>query len=112
MAIRTIHTFQSEATAIGNGTEYMINFNHEGELIIVLDITGTTTSRTIIFECAGENGVYSNIIGYKMSDVTLASQTTGNNELWQFDLTGLSKFRARISAIVDGNVTIKGKVID
>lgn len=81
MGVRSVHTFQSEAVAMGNGTEHVINYNHNGELIMVLDISGTSTTRTVIFEGAGENGNYQAMAGYKMLDLTTASQTTGNDEL-------------------------------
>ena len=78
----------------------------------ITEISGTATSRTIVFEISNsENGTYSLVQGVRLSDLSMASQATSNNEVWQIDgLAGLW-FRARVSAVAGGNVTVKGKVV-
>lgn len=78
----------------------------------VTEISGTSTSRTLIFEVSGtENGTYSAIQGVRLSDISLATQTTEIGGIWQFEgLAGLW-FRVRVSAIAGGNVTVKGKAV-
>jgi len=104
-----IQTLQNAVSTTANGTAiYMDGY----DTFKITEISGTSTSRTIIFEICGiEDGTYSTIQGVKLSNYTLATQTISNNEVWQIDgLKGLW-FRCRISAITGGNVTVKGKVM-
>lgn len=98
---------QKAANAIGNGTPLAV----EGFKTLTVEITGTSTSRTIVFEGASISGVYYAIMGTKLTDFATAIQTTGTSELWQFDITGLVSFRTRISAIAGGTVNVEGRVI-
>lgn len=76
---------------------------------VTLEITGTSTSRTINFEGSSVSGTFYQIQGTKLSDLTLASQTSGTGELWQFTVTGLVSFRTNLTAVAGGTVTVKGK---
>jgi hypothetical protein len=98
---------QDAASIIGNGNQFEVG----SFKTITIEISGTSTSRTVIFEGSSVSGTYYAIQGVRLSDLTTANQTTGTGELWQFDVTALSNFRARISSITGGNVTIKGKAV-
>jgi hypothetical protein len=98
---------QDTASAIGNGTPFTVGSNKT----LTIEINGTSTSNTIVFEGSSISGTYYAIQGVKLSDYTMSSQTTGINELWTFDLTGLSSFRARISNVYGGSVSVKGKAV-
>jgi hypothetical protein len=98
-------TLQDDARAAGNGTAFSVG----GYSVLTFEISGTSTSRTIIFEGAGASGIFQAIQAVKLSDFSLATQTTGNSELWQVDVEGLHQFRARVSAVAGGGVTIKGR---
>lgn len=101
-------TLQDQATATGNGTPFTVG----GFKVLTVEITGTSTSRTIVFEGSSTSGAYYLISGTKLTDLATANQTTGTGEVWQFDVTGLVNFRARISvAPVGGNVSVKGKAV-
>lgn len=101
-------TLQDLATATGNGTPFTVG----GFKVLTVEITGTSTSRTIVFEGSSVSGTYYAISGTKLTDLATANQTTGTGEVWQFDVTGLATFRARISvAPVGGNVSVKGKAV-
>lgn len=100
-------TLHNAATAITTGTALKIG----AEKTITLEIFGTSSARTVIFEAAGASGVFRPISGIKLSDLTTRSQTTNTDELWQFDITGLHQFRANLTAVSGGNVSVKGKVI-
>jgi len=98
---------QNAVSAVGNGTAISV-----GNLkTLTLEIYGTSTSRTIVFEGASTSGAWYAIQGVKLQDLTTGSQTANKDELWQFDVTGLVSFRSRISAISGGNVTVKGKAV-
>lgn len=100
-------TLQDAAIAAGNGTV----FNVGSVKTLTLEITGTSTSRTIAFEGASVSGTYYPIQGIKLTDLSMDTQTTGTGEVWTFEVTGLVSFRARILAIAGGNVTVKGKAV-
>jgi hypothetical protein len=102
-------TLQNAATATGNGTAIYMG---AADTFKITEISGTSTSRTIVFEVSNaENGTYSAVQGVRLSDLVMASQTSNNSEVWQIDgLAGLW-FRARVSAVAGGNVTVKGKAV-
>lgn len=100
-------TLQDAVSAIGNGNPFSVGSFHT----ITLEIFGTSTSRTIVFEGCGSSGTFYPIQGVKLNDLSTGSQTTGTGEIWQFDITGLEVFRARVSAVSGGNVTVKGKAV-
>jgi hypothetical protein len=101
--------FHENETNISNGNEFVIINNANS---ITFEITGSSSSRTIEFEGKSLSGEYYSINCINLTSLSLTTQTTGNNELWQVDLTGLVSFRTRISAISGGNVTIKGRVVE
>jgi len=100
-------TLQDAATTAGNGTPFTVG----AYKTLTIEINGTSTSRTVVFEGASTSGTYYPIQGVKLSDLSMATQTTGNGEVWTFEVTGLNTFRARISAVGGGSVTIKGKAV-
>lgn len=99
--------FQNAVTSTGNGTTFTVG----AYKTLTLEIAGTSTDRTIIFEGASVSGVYYPIMGVKLADLSMATQTTGSGEVWTFEITGLVSFRARLASIAGGNVTVKGKAV-
>lgn len=88
---------QNSANAIGNGTPLTVG----GIKTVTVELTTTTTSsQTTAFEGSSTSGAFYPIQGLRLSDYVIATQSTGLNELWQFDVTGLVSFRTRISALV------------
>lgn len=100
-------TFHDAAVAIATGKA----LNVGAEKSLTLEIYGTSTARTLIFEAAGASGVFRPISGIKLSDLTTRSQTTNTDELWQFDITGVHQFRVNLTTVTGGNVSVKGKVV-
>lgn len=100
--------FQSAATATGNGE---IFYTSKGDKVI-LEITGTATSHTVIFEGLMPSGAYYAIRGTRLSDGTVASQSVALNELWVLDVTSYVGVRARIHAVAGGNITVNSKVVN
>lgn len=95
------------ASITGNGTVFTV-----GSLkTLTISISGTSTSRTILFEAADIDGNFTPFQGVRLNDLEMGVQTTGINEKWQFEVTGITSFRARISAIAGGNVVVKGTAV-
>jgi hypothetical protein len=105
------HTFQDAIAAAGDGTALEVTSSTKSYKTITLEITGTSTSRTVVFEGSSASGAWYPIQGVKLSNLAMGTQTTGNNEVWQFEVTGLASFRTRVSAVAGGNVTVKGKAV-
>lgn len=102
MRFRETFTFQNGVTAIGNGNEYLIGLIDD----LTIEVTGTSTSRTIIFEGKGSSGAWYPVNCVNLNGYEMATQTTGNNELWSVELEGIVSFRARIAAIAGGSVNV------
>ncbi len=101
--------FHNASTSAGNGNVFKIRGDFQ---TINIEITGTATSSTVKFEGRShDNGNWYSISGINISTLTIASQTTGKKELWQFDLTGLIEFRTKIDSIAGGNLSIIGRVV-
>lgn len=100
-------TLQNAATAAGNGTVFTVG----AFKTITLSINGTSTSRTIVFEVADSDGNYTPIQGVKLNDFAMGTQTTGTGEKWTFEVTGVTSFRTRVTAVAGGNVTVKGTAV-
>ena len=102
--------FQNDATTTGNGTSFQSGRNDQ----LTIYITGTSTSRTIIFE--GSDGEstpnWYPIPAIKLPTLTSATSTTGTNESWVINLAHWVLVRCRISTIVGGTVRITGRVVD
>lgn len=98
---------QNATTIVSVGTPFSVN----AFKTITIEISGTSTSRTINFEACSVSGAYYPITGVKLLDYSMATSTTGNNEVWQFDITGMENFRTNVTSIVGGSVTVKGKAV-
>ncbi|MEK3784664.1 hypothetical protein [Paenibacillus sp. FSL R5-0810] len=106
-------TLQNAASAAGNGTPFSPN---DGNYTLTFEITGTSTSRTVMFELAGPSGQYMPVTSFSVTDPTKFGQQTSSGsdtapESWQVVVPAGYSFRARIGAVSGGNVTIKGKAV-
>jgi hypothetical protein len=95
-------TLQSASTNIGNGD--VANVANIDELH--LSITGNASGFTVNFEASFDGTNYEAIIGYKGSDSSDATSAS-NNSCWSFCVSPYALFRARISAISSGSVTVR-----
>lgn len=100
--------FQNDATIIGDGKVLYPNYNDQ----ITLFVKGTSTSRTIHFEGSDNDGNFYAIPAVKLPELTIASSTTGNDQVWVINSSPWVSIRCRISAIDGGTVNIIGKVVN
>ncbi|MBB3132104.1 hypothetical protein FHS19_006831 [Paenibacillus rhizosphaerae] len=106
-------TLQNATTAAGDGKPFAPT---DGNYTLTYEITGTSTSRTVVFEIAGPSGVFIPTTAFNVTDPTkYGPQTTGGSngapESWQVEVPAGYSFRARLSSVAGGNVTIKGKAV-
>ncbi|MFS8601182.1 hypothetical protein LRO89_01025 [Priestia megaterium] len=104
---------QNAATAPGNGTTFTAK---NGNATLSFEITGTSTSRTILFQIAGPSGVYVPITVYSVNDPSkMVQQTTGGSndvpEHWLVQVPDGWTFRTKITSVTGGNVSILGRAV-
>ena len=74
---------------------------------LTLQVFGTSTTHEIDFYGSLNGEDFAPMEGLKVGDTTIsASQTVGIDELWEFDVTMIVSFRAVLTSISDGNVSI------
>lgn len=103
-------THHSTATATANGTVADLGGKKK---ILVLQIEGSPTSSTIDFLSSQDGTNYRDIKGVRLSDSSTSTSTTTTGEIWQFDVIGIDKFMADLSAITagDGSITVTSTAI-
>lgn len=100
-------TFQDAATAAADGTAFTV----EGYKTLTVEITRTAGTSTVAFIGEGASGADIALMGINLSTFATATSTTGTGELWQFDITGLTKVFMDLTAVATGSVTVKGKAV-
>jgi len=110
-SLSNVVILQTNAVAIDNGVPY----TPTSPETLTFEISGTSTSRTIVFELAGPKGVFVAHPALKIGDTTYTptTSTSGGSdttpESWEVDIPANYTFRARISvAPVGGDVDISG----
>jgi len=104
-------TLLDAVSSTGNGVTFEAT---DGTKTLNFEVFGTSTSRTVVFELIGPSTTAIAIKCFNVLDPTLApaSSTTGGStalpEVWQVIVPAGFKFRTRLSAVVGGNVSIKG----
>lgn len=99
-------TFHNAATVAANGAAAVV----AGYKTLTIEIYGTSTSRTITFYGKSASGTLRAISGVKLSDLSIATNTTGTAEIWVFDVSGLESVTIDLTAVAGGNVTVKGRL--
>ena len=99
-------TFHDEETSIATGTEVTVNSAHN---TLLIEIYGTSTSRTLAFKGKGPSGTARSIFGVNRSTANTAISTNGTGELWEFGVEGLSSVIMDLTAVAGGNVSVKGR---
>ena len=100
-------TFHDAVIAVADG---MI-FNVEGYKTLLVEVTGTATESLIQFLGRGANGANRIISGVNLNGYSVATSTSGVDELWQFDITGLHSIFMSLQNIGNGNITVKGRAV-
>jgi len=103
-------TFQNASTVIGNGAELIVNKNN---MLMNIDFSGTSTSFDTIFEVlVFPDGVWKAVRCANLTTLAMNTNCTANDTMWQMSLEGISKARVRIISIANGDLTIRGAIVD
>lgn len=109
------HTFHANSTLAQDGTAFEVGSMRT--LTVEIVSSSLVSARTVAFKAVRDSGTMQPLVGINISSASLtpAVTTTGTNELWQFDVTGLEQVYMDITAFTGstGNtgVTIKGKAV-
>ena len=103
----TTMTFHDAATTAADGTPFTVG----AYKTLTVEISGTSTSRTVAFIGKGASGAAIAINGVNLATLAVTTSTTGTGELWQFDLSGLTTVLMDLTAVAGGNVSVKGKAV-
>ncbi|OPH47612.1 hypothetical protein BC351_10495 [Paenibacillus ferrarius] len=98
--------FHDQITSTASTTYNVGNYR-----TLIIDIFGTSSSRTINFKSIGVSGTPYPLSGVRLSDLTVASSTSSTGETWSFDVTGLDSVGIDVSAISGGDVSVKGRFV-
>jgi hypothetical protein len=104
MIISRNHTFHDAATVAADGTDMDV----AGLATVSVQISGTSTSRTVLFKSSVDNTNFLDIMGMDIATLSPSVSTTDTGKIFMFDVRGISKLRMDISAVAGGNITIKG----
>ncbi|MGG1911792.1 hypothetical protein ABFY54_06995 [Priestia megaterium] len=104
---------QNGAASPGVGTPFV---PVDGKNTLSFEITGTSTSRTIVFEIAGPRDKYIPITAYSVNNPFIWAQQTkdrsnGLPESWIVQIPDSWSFRTRITSVTDGNIKASGKAV-
>lgn len=100
-------TFHEAATVAADGAAFTVG----GYKTLTVEVTRTAGTSTVAFMAEGPSGADIPLMGVNLSTLASAISTTGTGELWQFDITGLSKVFMDLTAVATGPVTVKGKAV-
>jgi hypothetical protein len=101
--------FHDAAVVAADGTAFVVG----GYKTLTVEILSTATSFTIAFIGEGPSGADIPLMGINLSTLTTGVNTSTSGQLWQFDITGLTKVFMDLTAITagPGSVTVKGKAV-
>jgi len=105
------HIFHNASNSANNGIFLEVEYFKT----LTVEIYGSidNSARTVLFYAMGPSKILRDFVGVKLSAAPLATavSTTGISEIWQFDITGLTRIYMVLSSITDGTVTIKGRAV-
>lgn len=78
---------------------------------LIVEITGTSQNRLIEFRCIGPSGTEILLSGVNLFNRSSAVYTEGINEIWQFDVVGLSYVYFPVVAVSGGTVIVTGRLV-
>lgn len=103
----TAFVFQQSSGTTGVGNVFTVG----SYKTLTIEVYGTSTSQTVVFQGIGPSGAAYPIMGTKMNDGTTGSQTSTLGQIWQFNIAGLTSFRVNLTTVSGGQVTVSGTAI-
>ena len=89
------------------GEQYFTNSKSE---IMNIEISGTSTDFQIIFEGKVKEH-WRPVMAVNLEDLSYSTSASNFTGIWQLSLIGLNFVRISVVSIVNGNVTVVGRVV-
>ena len=106
MPVQAHHTFQSAATATGNGTALRVR----GGDLVVVDVVISNTATVVAEGKIGDGGPWRTLRLRALVDGTYAASATASGH-FAVDVRGMDEVRVRVSAYTSGTVTVAGRLV-
>ncbi|MED0777766.1 MULTISPECIES: phage-like element PBSX protein XepA [Bacillus] len=78
---------------------------------LLIEVYGTADTSELKFWGKSLSGTKRPLRGQKVDDGTLAISTVGKSEAWTFDITGFKEIVMEITALNNGNFSVKGTAV-
>ncbi|MEE4536839.1 MULTISPECIES: phage major capsid protein [Bacillus] len=78
---------------------------------LLIEVYGTAVTSELKFWGKSLSGTKRPLRGQKVDDGTLAISTVGKSEAWTFDITGFKEIVMEITALNNGNFSVKGTAV-
>ena len=100
--------FHKESDVANVGYEYHPSSGN----LMVIEIDGTSNDFQVTFEAKGQiNNTWHLLKCANLSTITLNTSAT-TKSIWQVDLSGLTSFRVNLVTLNNGNISVRGKVVE
>lgn len=99
--VKTLH--HNAASAAADGTDAALSGKEQ--TLTLQTVNTSSTSRTIAFYGSVDGTNFIALEGVNLATGATATTTTGIDELWQFDVSGLIAFRADLTAVAGGSLS-------
>ncbi|MCG0590548.1 phage portal protein [Bacillus siamensis] len=78
---------------------------------LLIEVYGTADTSELKFWGKSLSGTKRPLRGQKVDDGTMATSTVGKSEAWTFDITGFKEIVMEITALSNGNFSVKGTAV-
>ena len=99
---------QNAVTAAANGETLDIT---KDTTVVFVEISSTSTDANLNFEARYTGTTWQSINGVNLSDFSLGTTVSAVNGTYTVDVIGAVEFRARISDITTGAVTVTARAV-
>ncbi len=99
--------FHDKTEEIGDGTPFTVG----SFKTLLIEVYGTAETSELKFWGKSLSGTKRALRGQKVDDGTYATSTKGRSEAWSFDITGFKEIMMELTALTNGNFSVRGTAV-
>ncbi|MBU8720553.1 phage-like element PBSX protein XepA [Bacillus subtilis] len=99
--------FHDKTETIGEGTPFTVG----SFKTLLIEVYGTAETSELKFWGKSLSGTKRALRGQKVDDGTYATSTKGKSEAWSFDITGFKEIMMELTALTNGNFSVRGTAV-
>ncbi|MEC1583730.1 phage portal protein [Bacillus subtilis] len=99
--------FHDKTETIGEGAPFTV----ESFKSLLVEVYGTAETSELKFWGKSLSGTKRALRGQKVDDGTYATSTKGKSEAWSFDITGFKEIIMELTALTNGNFSVRGTAV-